>query len=78
MTRDKTSTLLDVAEKLNVNVLTGNSLKNNKLRKFGQKPGVYTRDVYTTLLQIIKSINSDARSPNWAGAAFTTTNHQHI
>ena len=40
--------------------------------------GNYTRDPVSAIFNLYKSVNNDKRSPNWAGAAFNTTNLQHI
>jgi hypothetical protein len=74
----KTDSLLKVAESIGINVLTGNSLKSGALCKAPHIKGCYARDPVSSILQFYKSINSENRSPNWAGAAFNTNNLQHF
>ena len=75
---DKTDSLLKVAESLGLNVLTGGSLKGGSLCKAPRIKGNYSRDPVSSLLQFYKSINSESRSPNWAGAAFNSNNLLHF
>ena len=74
----RTDSLLRVAEALNVNVLTGKSINSGSLTEMPRLKGNYTRDPVSGLFNLYKSINNDKRSPNWAGAAFNTTNLQNI
>ena len=69
---------MKVAEALNVNVLTGKSLAGGSLTEMPRLKGNYTRDPVSGLFHLYKSVNNDKRSPNWAGAAFNSTNLQHI
>ena len=75
---ERTDCLMKVAEALNLNILTGNSLSNGSIIDMPRLKGNYTRDPVSGLLHLYKSVNNDKRSPNWAGAAFNTTNLQHI
>ena len=75
----ETACLMSVAAELNVNILTGKSLKSGELLRkrrgfIKRQKGCYARDPVSSLLHIYKSICSDKRAPNWAGAAFNTMN----
>ena len=69
---------MEIAEKLGINVYTGQSLESGRLINYKRKKGCYARDGVSSLLQIYKSINSHGQVSNWAGCAFATNNLQHI
>ena len=75
---ERTDSLMRVAEALNVNILTGKSLATGGLTEMPRLKGNYAPDPVSAIFNLYKSVNNDKRSPNWAGAAFNTTNLQHI
>ena len=70
----RTGSLIKVAEELGVNVLTSNSLASGDMTNIERIPGCYGRDPVSSLLHFYKSVNSEMRTPNWAGAAFNSNN----
>ena len=74
----KTDSVMKVAEALDLNVLTSHSIQGGTLKDIDRIKGNFAPDPVSSLLNFYKSFNNSKRTPNWAGAAFSSINPQHV
>ena len=75
----ETDSVIKVTEALGLNVITGKLLRQGDcLELIGRLPGCHARDAVSSMLHMVKSINQDKTTPNWAGAAYSTSSLEHV